>query len=306
MKTQILRPALFTIALYFCHFGASASAATKVLDRVLAVVGDSPILQSDLDELKQSLRNTPALASSYKLNPKNFDPVVALGRMVDERIVKQVVKELDIQVADSEVEGQINSIAKQNNISRKQLEDSLKNEGVALDIYRRNIKDQLEKRNLFDRELRRGGGISEVELKSLYEKTARPEFQLSLLAVKKSEADGAKLATLLKDIASSKITLEDGVKAYGAEPLGWIDPETLDPKLSAALKNAGPNKAYGPIEFAGRVHILLVHAKRMGSDEGFQKAKQELMAAAQAKDFDERFSAWLESKKREINIVFNK
>ena len=306
MKTQILRPALFTIALYFCHFGASASAATKVLDRVLAVVGDSPILQSDLDELKQSLRNTPALASSYKLNPKNFDPVVALGRMVDERIVKQVVKELDIQVAESEVEGQINSIAKQNNISRKQLEDSLKNEGVALDIYRRNIKDQLEKRNLFDRELRRGGGISEVELKSLYEKTARPEFQLSLLAVKKSEADGAKLATLLKDIASSKITLEDGVKAYGAEPLGWIDPETLDPKLSAALKNAGPNKAYGPIEFAGRVHILLVHAKRMGSDEGFQKAKQELMAAAQAKDFDERFSAWLESKKREINIVFNK
>src|SRR5690348_17289196 len=110
--------------------------------------------------LKREIERTPALAAAYRLETKSPSFEILLDRMIEDRIIKQTVKELDIGVSDAEADNQIATIAKQNGINRAQLEESLRREGVPFEVYRKNIKSQLERRNLFDRELRKGGGIS--------------------------------------------------------------------------------------------------------------------------------------------------
>jgi len=112
----------------FFFLGCSASHA-ELLDRVVAVVGDEPILQSDVLKLKKDVAATPALAGAYRLSPgeTNFDKI--LDRMIEDKIIKQSVKELDIGVSDAEVENQISTIAKQNKLTLNQLGKSKKIRG---------------------------------------------------------------------------------------------------------------------------------------------------------------------------------
>jgi peptidyl-prolyl cis-trans isomerase SurA len=275
------------------------------IDGVAAVVGDTPILSSDILRFKKQLQETPALAPQYKLDPKNLKDSEVLERMIEERVVQAAIKELSISVSDAEVDSQVASIANQNNISKSQLESSLAAEGVPFEVYKSNIKNQLERRALFDRELRKGGGVSEVEIRDLYERTAPVELKLSL-ATAKTKADRDSLRALALSATQKKLGFAEALKTSRADALGWVNPQSLDSKVQTALKGAQPERIYGPVEIGGSLQVFFVEGNRRGSEEGFQAAKQELMMRAQSADFEQRFQSWVERKKKELNIVVNK
>ena len=279
-----------------------------LLDRVAAVVGDDPILFSELQGLKKSLAETPALATAYRLDPaKDFsNEGLILERMIEERVIKKVVKELDIVVADAEVETQVGAIAKQNNISRKQLEESIRSEGISFEAYKSNIKSQLERRNLFDRELRKGGGVTESEIRSLYEKTAEVEVKLLTLSMKKSGEHQKTLEQLVKDLNDGKVKVEEASSKFPSDTVDWIAADTLDSKFAKAVAATNVGQAVGPFEVEGSYQVFVVQGNRRGSEEGFQKAKNELSQQVQAQDFERRFGFWLERKKKDMHIVINK
>jgi peptidyl-prolyl cis-trans isomerase SurA len=279
--------------------------AAQVLDRVAAVVGDEPILQSDVSNFKKALETSPALAGIYRVqkNATTFDDILKL--VIEERLIHYSVKEMGVTVSDTEVDTQINNIAKQNNITRAQLEDSLRRENISTDLYRRNIKTQLERQNIFERELRKGGGVSEREVRDLYEKTAPFEYKLHVIALKKSPGTRKKLEDLASNLRSGSATKEEVAKTTG-EDLGWIAAESLDESLAKALKTSDEKGVVGPVDSGAMTQLLLVNGTRKGSEESFQKAKAELSMMAQGQDYERRFTAWLERRKNELQIVVNK
>ncbi len=278
----------------------------EVLDRVAAVVGDQPILLSEVVSFKKEITSNKALANIYRLDPAKLSNSQILSLMIEEKVVSQSVKDLDVTVSDTEVDNQIAGIAKQNNITKDRLLESLKHEGVSYETYKRNIRAQLEKRNIFDRELRKGGsGVSDSELRGIYNNKAPVEFKLGLIAVKRNKNSRNKLKALAESIKLKKLSLSKAAQENTADPLGWISPENLNPQIVKALKTAKPGEAVGPIDVGDTSQLLLFENERRGSEEGFQKAKAELAQQLQGQDFDRRFEAWLERKKKDLHIVVN-
>lgn len=273
-----------------------SSAHAEILDRVVAVVGEEAVLQSDLEKLRKDLDASPALAGIYRVDPKKASAKDLLDLLLEEKIIKQSLKELDVAVADSEVENQIASIARQNNLSRKQLEDSLRREGIPFEAYKTNIRTQLERRNIFERELRRGGGVAETEIRSVYQERAARELKLVVYT-------GPKAA--LEKMAKGKgkpAALPSGVRS---DELDWIGSDGLNEKIAKKAANAASGDFLGPVQIGGRQQLFLVENVRKGSEDEFQKMKPELMAQAQAQDFERRFKFWVERRKKELNILVN-
>lgn len=288
------------IFLLFVSFGASA----EFIDGTRSIVSDRAILHSDIGRLRERLTKVPALAAAYRLDPKTMTDAETLDRLVEEMVLEVSAKELDIVVTDSEVESQIQNIARMNGMSRPQLEASLKNEGIPLDAYKSNIRSQLLRRNVFDRELRRGGGVSEAELRDLYNQSAPVEIKLFLVTGEK-----AALEVFGREVNSETKPFSEQLKRaaeIGVTDLGWISPQNLSQRFQGILKTAQPGRAYGPVASGKSFQLLLVEANRRGSDEGFAAAKNELVVRAQNEDFEKRFASWIERRKQELNVVVKK
>lgn len=296
--------------LSLCIF-SSLQAAT--LDRVVAVVGDKPILRSDVASFQNELKSSPALAGIYQFKPEDITFEKTLQKMIEEKIIQSAAQALDVRVTDVEVENQVLSIAKQNNMTRAQLEQSLKREGIAMEGYTRNIRSQLERRNVFDRELRRGGGgASDNELRSLYEKNAPQEYKISMATFQypKNPKDRAGIESKIKEISarlsSKEITVETARKDLEAESIDWLTQDSINQKILESLKKASAPSVQGPFKVDNNWTLVIYEEKRRGSEEGFVKAKEELAGRIQGQEFERRFDAWIEKKKQEMHIVINK
>ncbi len=272
-----------------------------LVDRVVAVVGDEPILRSEIVHLVSQIKGSRALAGIYRVDPKTVTDDIVLKWMLEEKIVHAAVKDMEMPVSDTEVDTQIASIAKQNEMTLEQLSGSLRREGVPFEVYKRNIRAQLERRNIFDKELRRGGGISESEIRRIYEKKAKPELNLVFV----EGASPAELQKAKTKITSSKMSLKEISSQFSTDEFGWVNIESLDAKVAKALEASKAGDLVGPINVAGRVRLVYVDGRRVGSEEDFMKMKASLSQEAQADDYEKRFVSWLERKKTELHIVMN-
>jgi parvulin-like peptidyl-prolyl isomerase len=296
VKTHSL-PLRFSFFLVFLAFQAQA----KTLDRVMAVVGTEPILQSEVEDRLSLIQRSPVYSNILGLNPKSVDQGSVLEMMIEEKILAAVTDEMKATVADVDVQKQVDSIAKSNNITRKQLEASLKSEGIPFEAYANNIRMQLQKRTIFDRELRAAGGVGENELRNLYQKRAMREFELILL-----EAPKAQQASTLKSFKEGSSSWSELSKKFPTTELGWVQPSSLKASLAKAVVSAKGGQLIGPHQVGKVSALIYVAAERVGSDEEFEKVKDQLSGELQAQNFGSRFASWLEAKKKEMHIVVNK
>jgi len=295
----------FLSIIFFCSTVSGQALAAITLDRVLVVIGDKALLQSDLDEALAKIKATPSLAGAYRLEASQVTPNALLEKLIEDKIIQQIVAEKSLGVSDSEVEKQISSIAQQNRIDKIELRRSLEREGISFEMYKNNIRAQLERRNLFDRELRSGSGVSEIEVRALYEKLAEVELDMHLISVKNTPANQSSLEKLVSDLKNSRITTESALGDYSAQDLGWLKVDDLNPNLKKSLGELRGQGAAGPTLQAGNLQIIIVTGARRGSEEEFVRVKDSLMMRAQTEDFERRFAIWLERKKDELQILIN-
>lgn len=283
---------IFTVG--FSTSGVNA----KVIDRILAVVGNQPILQSEMESRLTLIQKNPSYSNILGLNPKNASAQSVLNMMIEEEVVNSVSKELEISVSDVDVNKQIDSIAHQNRIDRDQLVQSLKNEGIPFEAYARNIRLQLQKRGIIERELRGASNIDETALRKEYQERASREYQIILLDVPKK--DQVKTQKAFAPSQWDELALK-----YPTQDLGWVAANNIKLNVADALKRAKINSMIGPIEIGGKKQLIFVRAERIGSEEEYQSIKGQLAAVTQSKNIESRFDAWIENKKKEMHIVVN-
>jgi peptidyl-prolyl cis-trans isomerase SurA len=273
----------------------------ETIDRIVAVVGTEPILQSDLNKMISEVKFSKTLANIYQVNPASFGTKDALEKIIEDKIIKMALREFDASVTDAEIDQQISTIAKTNKLTLSQLENSLSREGISFMTYKKNIRKNLEKRVIFDRELRRGTGISEIESRSIYDSKAKTEFLVDALVDKNLK----KLEHIQTESISKKLTSKEISENYGFESLGWIQSDGLDPKISKVLSNNVVGSLSGPFKNGKSFQLILLREVRKGSDEDFERNKSEIVLEAQAQDIEKRFQSWIERKKKDYQILYN-
>lgn len=261
----------------------SVSAAEIPLDRVVAIVNDGIVLQSELDDrmalIQAQLRERKTRAPAASVLRKQV-----LDRLILDSLQIQMAQERGIRISDRQLAMALENIARQNNLSLDQFRETLEAEGKSFDSAREQIRRELlitqVQRSMVNSRIR----VTEQDLQNYLESDegksrTNPEYNLSniLFAVPNQASptmiqEARKKAELLyqklnegADFAQAAISFSNAPNALKGGELGWRKINGLPLPLSQALKGLDKGQITEPVRTPGGFHILKINDTRGGS-----------------------------------------
>jgi peptidyl-prolyl cis-trans isomerase SurA len=208
MKNLAVLKLTLALAIGACipSFSAAQSLANDPLDRIVAVVEDGVVLQSELDQaignvLKQYEKQQD------QLPPRDVLQKQVLERLVLNRLQLDRAESTGVKVSDDEIDSALTRVAGQNNMSVPQLREALNQDGISFNEFRTGISDELMIQKLRDRVMQSRSEVSESEVDIALASNQLKTGEIRLGHILVSVPEGATSEQMEK--AKSKI---DGVK----------------------------------------------------------------------------------------------
>ena len=270
------------VAASFALFSATAFCA-ETLDRIIVVVNDSVLLQSDLD------RSIAQAKSQIKQRGIADPPEDALRAQVLERLILSKLQteraaQAGIRIDDRDLNDILVNVASQNGMSLAEFADAVRNDGMNYLNVRQQIRDEVLINRLRQREVESRVAVTDqdIDLQLARQGPAENvEYRLSDLLV--AVPDGAnaeerakaksKIEDLLKraqageDFSQLAIANSDGQQALQGGDLDWRRAENL-PSLFAATAIKLDKGGISPIiEVGSGYHILKLVDVRGGDQK---------------------------------------
>lgn len=137
---NLLRPALLGALL----LGSSAHAQLQQLDRVVAIVDNDVIMQSQLDSRVRDIKQDIAKrGGGQQLPPEDVLRKQVLERLILDDLQLQIGERSGIRVTDEELNEAIANIAQNNRMSDAQFRAALAHDGTSYEEFRRRIREQI-------------------------------------------------------------------------------------------------------------------------------------------------------------------
>ena len=156
--------------LIFSLFLAITPVTAKTLNKIVAIVNDEMISSFQLDKaVVAALAQNP---KQNQLTPSQFDQmkVQILNRMVNEKLLEQRTKELDLKVSDPELDSAIEDVQRKNGLTRETLEKALAAQGLTMPEYRDKIKNEILRYKLLSREVNYKVLVTSSEVRDYFDK----------------------------------------------------------------------------------------------------------------------------------------
>ena len=151
-----------------------------MLDRVVAVVNKEVITWSELYKMMEYEASDRLKAMSEQDRMKVFkdNEAVLLDRLIDMRLEVQEAARIGLEVGKEEVNEAIEGIKKKYSLNDETLEESLKEDGLTFEEYKKRLSEQILVSQLINREIRNKIVVSDGEAKK-YLDANRDKFSVS-------------------------------------------------------------------------------------------------------------------------------
>ena len=300
---------LLVAAYVFCAITGGADAATGpvVVDRVVAVVNDDIITMSDLQREMQKHTDIT-------------DQRLVLEDMIDRKLQMIAAKRNGIDVTERELTDGIGDIMKRNNMAPEQFESALAKEGLTLEQYRVELREQMTLSRLFNKYVRAGLGVDDAEARAFYDKNAKQyslpeEVKVRHLVVAVPEkASPAQVKAAQEQAAALLERIRKGedfvllIREHSGSPtakqdgdLGFLQRGSALPELEEAAKNLKPGEFAGPVRCDDGFHIIRVEDIRTPV-RPFEKVKEEITRTLFEQKMENTYRTFLQTLRTESHI----
>ena len=283
-----------------------AQQGNQPLDRIVAVVDEGVILQSELNEAVRSVQQ------QYASNPGQLPPIDVLRRQVLDRLIlmKLQVQRADdqgIRVSDADVDQAVNAVAQQNHMTADQLRAAVEQDGSSFAAFRHQLSDQLVAQRLHDSVVRDQVSITDSEINNMLASPTYKagevhlaHFQISLPAgasaadIKAAQDKATQAMDAIKggmDFHAAAIRYSDAQDALEGGDLGWRRMDEIPPAFADAVGSMKAGDVSPAMRGPTGFHILKLIEQRQPQRQVVQEfhARQilirpsELMTPEQAR-----------------------
>ena len=147
---------------------APAASAREMIDAVAAQVGGDVVLLSEVHELtepiEQRMRDGGARESDILVMRSDV-----LDRLIEQKLVADVVRRMELTAEDEEVDMAIRSIAQDTGITTQQLLRSVTSHGLTLAEYRDKIRSEIERSKVINGMVRSKVRVTDEEVQAVYQ-----------------------------------------------------------------------------------------------------------------------------------------
>lgn len=116
--------------------------SSQPLDRIVAVVNDEIITQSEVDQAANEVKNQLMHERMTVPDEKTLKKQI-LDSLIDQKLELQVAKRNKITVSDSDIDAALQKIAKQSNLTFEELKQKLNEQGISYEKFRTQVQNQL-------------------------------------------------------------------------------------------------------------------------------------------------------------------
>ena len=261
---------------------AAAAAHAEPLDRIVAVVNEGVVLQSELDRALDMTRKQLA-DRKIALPPDDVLRTQMLERLVLTRVQTQRAEEAGIRVDDRELNEVLNNLAAQNKMTIAEFAVSVRKQGLDYLGLRETVRDEITIQRLRAREIEHRVLVTEQDIALFLANQARldkSEYRVShiLVAVPdgapgEERAKAKKKAEALyerikkgEDFAQIAITNSDGQQALQGGDLDWRPGASLPELFANAVQTLRKGEVAPLLENASGFHILKLTDVRGGQE----------------------------------------
>ncbi|MGE3680487.1 MAG: peptidylprolyl isomerase [Bdellovibrionales bacterium] len=316
----MLKVLLFGLSL----LGADSGNA-KVVDKIVAIVNDQPITLSDVDRYRKRLQSG-GLVDEALLQLSDSDSLLKnrdtlLTHLIDEKLIDSEVKRKNLEVTIERVEQEIRNIAKENGITRQQLQDALKVKNVSLSQYQDFVRTSLERKSLIDQEVRGKVRISDEDISSHFLAKKGPsgaqifEYTLShiVFSPKNGGDDAArKRAQEVREKLRQGQSFEKLAEEYSEDPnfskgglLGTFKAGEMLKEIEQAVRKVPPGEITPVVKTSVGYQIIKVNKRTLISDPQLDEERETIRQQLYADTFRRQFRLWLKQRRDDSFIKIN-
>jgi peptidyl-prolyl cis-trans isomerase SurA len=282
---QLLASLLLTLAIALpahAQLLAPAAPASQPLDRIVAVVDEDVVLQSELDQAVASVQQ------QYAAHPEQLPPQQVLQKQVLNRLVLmklQIAKahEQGIRVSDADVDQAVAAVAAQNRITPEQLRMEVERSGDSYAAFRSQLSDQLMVQRLRQSVVQSAVTVTDSEINNLLSSPTYKAGEVHLAHIQISIPGGADAAAIQAsaqkaqqaldaikggmDFNAAAIRYSDAPDALDGGDLGWRKLDEIPPAFAETLAPMKPGDVSNALRGPTGFHILKLIGQREPSKQ---------------------------------------
>ncbi len=265
------------------------NAAPQLLDRVVAIVDDDIIVESELSQRMESVRvqnRDKDMPDSAALREQ------VLERMITESVQLQMADRAGIRISESQLNDAMSRIAGQNNMTLGEFQQAMVKEGVSFNFAREQIRNEMRISRVQQYQVGERIEITDQDIdyflaSDIGRIASAAEYRLRHILIsvrsgaapqeyKEAESKADKLVAALRDGADfgkTAMAESQGRTALNGGDMGW----RKDAQLPSIFADIAPEMSVGdisdPIRTASGFHIIKLEDKRGGNSQLIQQAE---------------------------------
>jgi peptidyl-prolyl cis-trans isomerase SurA len=298
--------------------------SAEIVDRIVAVVNDDIITLLELNRfLKPYAEKIKTLGYPLEKERKMLFKVREdiLNNLIDQKIKDQEIKRFKITISQKEVDQTIERIKEANFFTDEDLRTALAKDGLTMEEYREQIKEQILRTKLVNLKIKSKIVITKEDIKSYYENNSdkyggQEKYHLRNIIMKVSpfadEKEKLEIKTRMEAILDklnsgqsfetmARTYSESSLAAEGGD-LGLFGLDKLSPQLQKAIKGMKADEFTPVLDTDQGYQIFFVQEVVKTPGKSLEEVSPEIDRILFNEIVDKKFQSWLKDLRKESHI----
>lgn len=295
-----------------------------IIDRIVALVNDEVITQSELDEAVLLSRRelSQQYAGEELLRAVEGVKSDILRKIIEERIQVQAARRQGVRISDEELTEALQDIQKRNGFSDEEaFRQALAREGLTLSQYQKNLTKQLLLAKLISQEVNARIIVTERNMRTYYEDNREQFIQEEQVRVRQilialppdaneeetSRKEGKAqevlgLITQGEDFSTVARLYGEGRERLQGGDLGFFRWRDLSPSVESALSSLKGGEVSTIVRTSSGLHIFKIEERKKGEPRPFEEVKKEIAERLFRQQSEEAYLKWFSDLRAEAFV----
>jgi len=292
-------------------------AQNQIVDGVAAIVNDEVITISEVRNVvaprEQALRQM--LTGQDLIDKVKEARLAALKDLIDRKLVLQEFRKKEFKLPPFHVENQIDNLVRTKfDGDRKAFLKALSEQGVTLAEFREREKERLIVVAMQQARSRNMPLISPKSIEDFYNNnkplfTSDPKLKLRLIAINNTDDSSREYAEQVRGKLAEGAEFDNIAQLYSEDPSrdlggdwGWIDPDTLNEKLSKIVFGLPVGKVSKVYEQDGVFYIFLIEEKEFAVTQPLAEVREDIKKKLEEEKRQEMYETWINGLREQAYI----